>query len=205
MQFLSFHCLQILVDMDRRCVICNEGESSGESNVRKKGLNGLKESSRLRQDGKHNMMAGLCEAFIHYECRKNYTRKRSIHFDLKRERKNNEILEVDHSGPCHGTKRRTAFNFSTCCLFCAELIDEAFYKERKKSRKYCRHTVCKVQKDYTSKVLKEAALIRDDELGRKVLQRLSLAQSLVESGAMYHKDCYSSFMIVQQFKRTGRP
>lgn len=194
--------LQNFVKMSEVCFICNESLTEGEIVVVDRGLKTLIDSSTERSDGFNEYLKNKTSVTIHKQCRKAYTRKSSI-AAAKRQR-DAEIATTPGISPPRTRIRsnESSFCFKKYCLFCGNEADKT--AEMKKAQ-HLRRRVSQVSTlDFKKTILKEAQT-RSDELARSVIARIQYEYDLVAAKAMYHSDCYTSFVKPISGGKIGRP
>lgn len=190
-----------------QCFVCAEEVKKGcdEVKVGVKGLNGLKQCSLLRNNGREKELEGLNSLIMHASCKKTYIRRTSIDSAIKNV-PSEPSTSTTESAVLRSSQR--AFNFNTNCLYCCETIDDSFYlKERKKEPQKRRH-VYKVRTVGMKRRILEAVSRRGDQWATEVNVRLADTNDLVASGAIYHQECYLSFfthVTPATSKKRGRP
>lgn len=170
-----------------KCPLCDQDikrEIEEITEVGKKGIIGLVNASKRRNDNKHKHFQSATKLFVHTSCRKDYTRSETISKDAR-------VSNYPPSEPGPSTSRISTpqFNFKICCFFCSKSFEDETKKPIEKRRIV--HSVTTL--NFQDRV-KEVGLERNDVWGNNVFERLNSAYDLVAEEAKYHKDCHTTFM-----------
>lgn len=169
------------------CFICDSSLESGThvtKVTREQAIASLKEASTKRKDGKLSFLKNKTELEVHETCRKSYTNEKLILASLKR---------AQQEGPStsrHLTRTSVPqFTFKTHCFICGECITEEFVADQSRRPKNERNTIFVVGKLGMKTTLMNAARERNDEYGRRLIQRIEQVEDLVAADGQYHSKC----------------
>lgn len=197
--------------MEENCLLCDQilGSPSGVVTVGWKGIRSLLIASERRKDHLCSKLRGIEFIRIHIECRKEYTRGSSINAFVKQQSAADASSLVQGSSlPQTRSSVKISFEFKTKCFFCADIIDENYFKKQlKKPIKNRRDAFFCQSKEMITTVL-NAADRRNDENAREVKLRLSAISDLVAANGVYHLDCYQKFASQkspEEGRKRGRP
>lgn len=172
---------------NNKCPVCDKDVVKGSkdvSEVKQKGILGLIKASKDRKDDKHQVFHALTSVLIHTNCRKNYTRPDTIKKDVRV-----ASTSQEEAGSSQLRSSAPQFDFKTNCLLCAHNVQEQTTTPL--SRRRIVHSVETLSIQYR---IREACSMRKDSWGDAVLGRLASINDLVAEGAVYHKDCYRTFV-----------
>lgn len=163
------------------CFVCGERlEILPTVTLKQKAISSFINHSHTLNDNKYKLLIDKTEIDIHRKCRDDY------YHAAKRV---STFLEpsTSYSSP----RGADNFNFKQMCLFC-----DKSWQSRKGEEKYV------VQSDDLKLKFIETSKRRNDDLGAKIINRISGVESLVEVGARYHKNCYTTFTLEKKIQHS---
>lgn len=197
--------------MEENCLLCDKilCSPSGVTTVGLKGMRSLLLASERRKDNLGSKLRGIETIRLHTECRKKYTRDESITALQKQQSAADPSSSAQGSSlPQTRSSVKTLFEFKIKCFFCADIVDEEYFKKQlKKPIKARRDAFYCRSKEMITTVL-NAADRRNDEKAQEVRLRLSGISDLVAANGVYHLDCYQQFVShkpPEEDRKRGRP
>lgn len=168
------------MDITENCVVCEKTLNEGETVLVRKGLDTFKNCSLRRKDGISEKLKNVDSVVLHVNCRKKYTFFRNVAAANNPSLKETTILRSTVS----------AFDFKRDCLFCSEVCDSEAEKKKPVSKRSKQFEVRSFS--FKNQVI-ECAKKRNDDWGKKVLDRVQTVIDLVAVEARYHNLCCTNF------------
>lgn len=171
-----------------KCFLCDSAFTIGETEFIGKGIPHLINASKLRNDGKHELLRDVEVVQVHKACKINYLQKETL-----------QALTDNKSRECvskvEEKKVMTDFDFKNNCILCGEPVND---QTDSKPFQLC------TTPNLKDRII-EKALHNNDDYSRKIVERIKDA-NLILIKAIYHEDCYTT--LVQKSptaRRKGRP
>ena len=178
-KLILFHPIVMSQYTEQRCVLC-QGEFNSDNepvSVTARGLNTLLQFSSGKGDTElfDYLSQSSVIVNVHEDCRRNYTRKRSVASSEPRPPPKKPLR----------SSHETVFDWKTNCLFCGVLVD---LKRERLGVQYS--SVMTIE--FKDNVLKTCEM-RNDTCAIDVKARLNMCCDLVAAEAIYHRSCRTLF------------
>ncbi|XP_057652703.1 uncharacterized protein LOC130891766 [Diorhabda carinulata] len=171
-----------------KCFLCDKTFTIGETEFIGKGIPHLINASKLKNDGKHELLRDVEVIQVHKACKINYLQKETPKIVSYKKSMEN-VTKIEEK------KVMTDFDFKNNCILCGQPV-----KDQVDSRPFQLCTTTNLK----DRII-EKALYKQDDYSRKIVDRIKDA-NLILIKAIYHEDCYTT--LVQKSPTTrkkGRP
>ena len=175
-----------------KCLICSK--SGGKMiTLTKKGKESLIQCAHLRNDSTVETEAEKeCELKVHENCWKNYTNRKRISSELKKEQTESKSCKVD-------TRSTSApFNCENECF----IFGEYFNQKHKAWKLYRPVLMLKIRTTLLGDCENRLSLNSEDEKAKAVRARLLDCIDLVAVNAKYHQQCRVEFSLPRKVENT---